>query len=150
MPEVAQASFDESVISLWQQAFGDSREDVEFFLNNCRNKICLCLKDGEKLLSMLFLVDCKVDSTDFKYIYAVCTDGEYRNNGFSTKLLHYCFESYDRLLLIPADNNLARFYYNRGFVNKIDIEKIKFDESEEVKEYLLEGCFLEKPFALSN
>lgn len=142
--------YSDSIINLWREAFGDSREEVEFFLNRCKNKACLCLKENDTLLSMLFLVDCQIDGESYKYIYAVSTPEKYRKNGYSTKLLTYCLNKYKNLVLIPGDNSLAEFYINRGFKNKIDTHKITFNECEEITEYLFEGCNLKKPFALSN
>lgn len=139
-----------SVVSLWQEAFGDSKEDVLFFLNNCQNKSCLCAEKNSSLLSMLFLVDCEINGEIFKYIYAACTSKNARNLGYMSKLLEYCNSKYDNVILIPADDKLADYYLKRGFTHKININNILFNESEEIKEYLFEGCSLKKPFALGN
>jgi hypothetical protein len=142
--------YNDSIISLWQKSFGDSREDVLYFLNECMHKSCLCLYDDNELLSMLFLVDCKVNDKEYKYIYAACTDDRARGNGYMSKLLEYSLKNYERVLLIPADDDLVNYYSKRNFVCKIDISNILFDEIEEIREYLFEGCELEKPFALAN
>lgn len=139
-----------SVISLWQEVFGDSKEDVLFFLNNCENKSCLCAEKNSDLMSMLFLVDCEIDGEFYKYIYAACTSKNARKLGYMSKLLEYCNSKYDNVLLIPADEKLADYYFKRGFTHKININNILFNESGEIKEYLFEGCSLEKPFALGN
>ena len=42
--------FDDSnkIIPLWQEAFGDSKEDILFFLKNCKKKTALgFFDDGE-------------------------------------------------------------------------------------------------------
>lgn len=139
-----------SVVSLWQEAFGDSKEDVLFFFNNCQNKFCLCAEKNSDLLSMLFLVDCEVNGKAYKYIYAACTSKNARKSGYMSKLLEYCNSKYDNVLLIPADEELVDYYSKRGFTHKIDMNNILFNESDEIKEYLFEGCSLEKPFALGN
>lgn len=139
-----------SVISLWQEAFGDSREDVLFFLNNCKNKSCLCAERNGNLLSMLFLVDCEVNGEIYKYIYAACTGKDFRRIGCMSRLLEYCNSKYDNVLLIPADDKLADYYIKRGFTHKINVNNILFNEGREIKEYLFEGCSLEQPFALGN
>lgn len=141
-------AYGEDIISLWQQAFGDSREDVLFFLNNCRNKSCVCLYDGV-LCSMLFLVDCNISGTEYKYIYAACTDKSSREKGCMTKLLEYCRSNYSHLVLIPADERLVDYYGKRNFNHKINIQNILFNECKEIKDYLLEGCSLAEPFALA-
>lgn len=141
--------YNDEMISLWQQAFGDSREDVIFFLNNAHNISCLCLYDNDCLCSMLFLVDCKVLGEDYKYIYAACTDKSYRSAGYMSQLLQYSQVNYKRILLIPADNSLVYYYSKRSFNHKADIHNIIFNECDEIKEYLFEGCSLDEPFALA-
>lgn len=145
---VETTSYNDDIIKLWQQAFGDSKEDVLFFLEKCANKSCLCYYDG-MLCSMLFLVDCSVNGEDFKYIYAACTSEKCRKKGYMSKLLEYCQSKYSNLLLIPADENLVNFYSNRDFKHKIEINNILFNECQEIKEYLFEGCSLKNPFALA-
>lgn len=136
------------VVLLWQEAFKDSREDIEFFLNNCKHKQLLCYFCEGKLASMLFLVDCKVNSVFSKYIYAACTFECYKKMGFMTKLLEYSKNEFDNIVLVPADNSLIEFYKMRGFDKINDIKSISFDETDSIKEYLLEGCSLENPFLL--
>lgn len=138
----------EDVISLWQEAFGDSREDIEYFLNNCKNKTAVGFFEDEKLVSMLFLVDCNVDNTPSKYIYAACTLNSYKKQGIMSKLLSFTQSNFKSIVLIPADESLVGFYKKRGFSKAAGLENLIFDETESIKEYLLEGCELEKPFLL--
>lgn len=140
--------YNNEIIELWQDAFGDSQEDVIFFLENAKNISCLYLSDA-KLCSMLFLVDCRVNHNDYKYIYAACTSKECRNNGYMSSLLAYAQEHYNKLVLIPADDSLVNYYSDRKFNHKIDIKDILFNECKEIKEYLFEGCTLNEPFALA-
>ena len=139
---------DEQIISLWQEAFGDTREDILFFLTNCNNYSCLRLDDDGILSSMLFLVDCLVNNEKCKYIYAACTSNTKRKSGYMTKLLEYAKCKYDRVILIPADEKLAEYYKKRSFINCVDIRNIYFSENKEIKEYLFEGCELKNPYAL--
>ena len=82
-------SYSEDIINLWQASFGDSREDIEFFLRECKNKKCVCLYNNSRLLSMLFLVDCRVSDREFVYIYAACTDKSAQGKGYMSRLLNY-------------------------------------------------------------
>ena len=142
------ASYDDEIVSLWQKTFGDSREEVLFFLERAKNISCLSYYD-DRLCSMLFLVDCTVNSEPFKYIYAACTAMSARKKGYMSELLEYAQKKYINVLLIPADEDLVNYYSNRKFKHKIDISDILFNECDEIKEYLFEGCSLEKPFALA-
>lgn len=141
--------YSDEMISLWQEAFGDCREDVLFFLENAVNKSCICYYTDDKLVSMFFLVDCRVNDIRYKYIYAACTAAAYQGRGYMSELLAYCQEHYDYILLIPADTDLVNYYRKRKFNHKMNIENILFNERKEIREYLFEGCSLEKPFALA-
>ncbi len=141
--------YDKSIIALWQEAFGDTEEDVQFFLENCRNKSVLTVSDNNELCAMLFLVDAAVNGTEYKYIYAACTFKKYRRKGYMSALLKYAVTAYKNILLIPADDALVNYYRKRDFNRIVDINKIKFNECSEIQEYLFEGCSLKEPFALA-
>lgn len=139
----------DDIISLWKEAFGDSNEDILFFVNNLKNGECLAIyDDDEQIVSMLYFVDCRIDGVESKYIYAACTSKKCRSNGSMTQLLEWCKNNYNNICLIPANDGLIDFYKKRDFQKEIDIASITFDESDAIKEYLFEGCELEKPFAL--
>lgn len=140
---------DECIISLWREAFGDTREDIEFFLDSCENKSVLCYYKDDELLSMLFLVDCTVSGERYKYIYAACTRNTARRSGVMTALLDFAKKCYARILLIPADTGLSEYYKKRSFTKKVETDVIKFYEIEEIIEYLFEGYELSEPYALA-
>lgn len=52
---------------------------------------------------------------------------------------------YDLLSLIPANDKLVTYYDKRGFKGRSEIKNIIFNESDDIKEYLLEGYELTKP-----
>lgn len=142
--------YNEDIINLWQEVFGDSSEEVQYFIDNCKHKTCLCLESDNVLASMLFLVDCRVGNTEYKYVYAACTAPSYRGNGYITDLLQYTLRSYYNVLLVPANIDLVPFYRKRGFGVLIDLSYVHFKESKEICEYLYDGCSLKEPFALAN
>ena len=141
----------EQIISLWSAVFGDSREDIEFFLNNCKNKSCLGFFVDEVLVSMFFLVECNYAEYKGQYIYAVCTAEEHRKKGYSSKLIREAKKQMnDFLWLIPASAELFGFYEKHEFETKLfsegDFEyNIEFDECDEIAEYLYEGSDYEVP-----
>ncbi len=136
------------IILLWREAFGDSEEEVVFFLENCINKTCIALSEDGKLYSMLFLVDCEIDGERAGYIYAASTFKSRRNKGDMSRILEYCRENYPKLCLIPATNKLEDYYKKRGFTDRAELSSITFDESDEIKEYLFEGSVLKKPYLM--
>ena len=135
----------DGIVRLWSEAFGDTKEEIEFFLKNCKNKSCLGYYKNGLLVSMLFLIDCEYCGKKGAYIYAVCTKKEYRNFGFSSALIEKAKSlSYDFLWLIPADDALFRFYERFGFETKLYSggsykNNVAFFESAEICAYLYEG-----------
>jgi predicted acetyltransferase len=136
------------IIPLWKEAFGDSEEDIKYFLENAKHAKCLGYYDSDKLVSMLFLVNCELYNYNAEYIYAACTKSEYKGRGYMSKLLDYCKKHYDFLCLIPANDGLINYYNPRGFIRSCDIDYLAFDESKEINEYLLDGYHLTKPQAM--
>lgn len=135
---------------VWSEAFGDSFDDIKFFEDNTKTAKCLAYYDNESICSLLYLVDCKLNGENQKYVYAVCTLKKYKSNGYATKLLEHAKKEYGRLCLIPADEKLIDFYKKRGFIYEYEVNDIEFFESDELKnDYLLVGCELEKPIILS-
>lgn len=142
-------SYDKSIFLLWKEAFGDTEDDIQFFIDNCKYKSVLTLSDNNELCSMLFLVDAVVNDTKYKYVYAACTSKQSRGLGYMSALLKYVVNAYKNVLLIPADAELVEYYKKRNFNKIIEIDNIEFNECSEIKEYLFDGCSLEKPFALA-
>lgn len=137
------------IIELWQEAFGDSFDDIEFFIRNVKNARCLAYYNEDNIISMFFLVDCTCLEQNGKYIYAACTKTDFRKKGIMSELLNYAKEnSEDFICLIPANENLSEYYKSRGFTYKTDIQLIRFNQVDDIKEYLFEGCELEKPYIL--
>ncbi len=132
------------IIDLWQEAFGDSREEILYFTDNLKNGKCIGICKDDELASMLFLVKCNFGS----YVYAACTRKKYRSGGYMTELLDYAKSDESPLCLIPASDSLVDFYYKRGFTQRARIEDICFDECDKIKEYLLEGYSLTDPQAM--
>lgn len=139
----------EDIITLWHEAFGDSREDILYFVNNLKHGKCIGCYEGDTLVSMLYLVGCSYKHCNTEYVYAACTLKEYRGRGYMSKLLDYCKRnSMHGFCLIPANEGLVEYYKRQGLTRKISFKDISFAESDEICEYLFEGCELEEPFAL--
>jgi predicted acetyltransferase len=138
----------DDIIKCWQEAFGDSEDEILYFINNAVNTKCLAFYEDNQITSMLYLVDCKVNKIDSKYIYAACTLNEYKNQGYMTQLLDFAKDNYKSICLIPAKNWLIDYYSKRGFTQTINISDITFNQIQMIKEYLFEGCELDNPIGL--
>ncbi len=109
------------VIALWMKCFGDSREYVEFFLDNCPGYVCVEYFVEDKLVSQLFLLEGELASEKCKYLYAACTHEDYRRRGIMEELIEftktYCKDkNYSSIFLVPANERLYSFYSKFGFV----------------------------------
>ena len=92
------------IVDLWHRVFGDDEAYIRFFLDNCRHKRCVGAFVGERLVSMLFLLDCTYNGQQGAYVYAVATHPDYRKQGFMQKCIDYSQAlDYDFLCLVPAE-----------------------------------------------
>ena len=139
----------EEIISLWSSVFGDSDEEISFFIDNLKNGKCLAYYEKGKAVSMFFLVDCRVGEKKGKYIYAACTLKEYEGRGYMSCLIDYAGKNFNEFLcLIPANESLIDFYSQRGFDKTAEISELTFNENDEIIEYLFEGYELKKPLVM--
>ncbi len=136
---------DKSAIkSLWKNTFGDTEEEILFFLNNA-DYSCLGYTENGVLVSMLFLVSCSLNGEKAEYIYAACTDKNYRSKGIMTELVEHCKKEFSLLCLIPAEDSLINYYYERGFTGELPLDAVSFNERKEICKFLIDGFELTNP-----
>lgn len=141
----------DDIVPLWSEAFGDSREDIVFFIENIKNARCFAYFKNGRALSMLYLVDCALDGKKSYYIYAACTTHSCRKKGYMSALIEHCIAEFDEVCLIPANEKLIEYYKRQGLNFEYSVDKLKFDECKElIDEYLYAGCSLKIPVVLSN
>lgn len=105
---------------IYKQAFKD--EDTEFedlLFEYCFPDCKTLVKEG-KTASMLFALQCDVQTQEEKlkaaYIYAVATPEALRGKGYASELIEELkAEDYDILFLRPANSSLIEFYKRLGF-----------------------------------
>lgn len=113
----------ENIIRIWNEAFGDEREYIEFFLDNCPDKTTVgCIEDG-RLVSVLFLLDGYIADFSCKYLYAACTLKSYRGLGIMGSLIEHAkifcrSEGIDFIFLVPGEEGLYEYYRRFGFLEK--------------------------------
>lgn len=121
----AQTNDREALTALWQEAFGDSKEEIERFFDTFeyRNTAFL-LCEEERIRSMLFLLPTAVRDRECHYpagyIYAGATYPDARGKGYYRRLLAFVAdtarqEGMAALLLRPATEALADSYRRMGF-----------------------------------
>ena len=78
-------------------------------------------KEGEKVVSMLFVVPLEMVCEKVAYIYAVATHPDYRGRGIASRLLGEALDMirrsgvYDLAALIPSSTESKRLYKRLGF-----------------------------------
>lgn len=138
----------DEIIELWQEGFGDPKEEILYFLENCSNKLCLAYKEDNKLFSMLFLVEATLNDKEIKYVYGATSSKVARNKGYMSELIKFIQKKYDRLCLIPASESLIEFYKKRRFIYSHSVESLKFNQTKEIVDYLFDGYNFYKPIVL--
>lgn len=113
------------IISLWQEAFGDSEAEIMFFLDKrYKPENTLIIEEDGKIASMLFLLEgemsVKGKCYPSYYLYAACTLNEYRGRGYMASLLDFAKETalnrgYYFICLMPGEKSLYDFYEKHGY-----------------------------------
>lgn len=110
---------------LWNEAFGDSEEDIMFFINQKFNPQNTLVYDVDgKIASMLFLLEgnMRINNKMYPsyYLYAACTLNEYRGRGYMSLLLDFAKKTasdrgYYYICLLPASESLYGYYEKYGY-----------------------------------
>lgn len=130
----------EGIIRLWHEAFGDSRKEIEFFLENkyIPENTVVCEENGE-IISLLFLLEGSfcIKGKDYPsyYLYAACTSKEFRGKGIMGKMLDFSKALATKrglyyICLMPAEESLFNYYSRFGYIHvfKRMLVKICIDE----------------------
>lgn len=144
----------EEIIRLWQQCFGDSRDYVEFFLENCPERNALFLyHEKDAVVGMMFLVPgmlvMSADAVETEkyaalreeqkikyqekvyYLYALCVDENFRGRGIAEELLEFAKDfarqENAEVCLVPSTEKLRRYYAKRGFIDVFACAEQEFD-----------------------
>lgn len=114
------------LLTLWQQAFGDSEEEARYYFDKRYQpgSLLVAQQPGGELGGMLSMLPLGLSGRDFalsaRYVFAVATDLRFRNQGISSKLLtaahQYAKEQGDSAcVLVPAGDSLFDYYGKRGY-----------------------------------
>ena len=109
------------LISLWQEAFGDTEEFIDgFFCTAFSPARCRCMATSRKVHAALYWMDVRLGEQRYAYIYAVAVAKNRRGKGLSRALMedaqaHLALRGYDGVLLVPGSEELRGFYEKLGY-----------------------------------
>ncbi len=139
MIRLSQKSDVEKIIHLWNEAFGDSEDEIRFFLDSRYNPDNTVIYEiDDDIAAVLFLLEgnMSINGSDYPsyYLYAACTLKKYRGRGIMTDLLAYTKEitnsrSKHFICLRPGEKSLFEFYQKHGYKNFFKVKKVTYDFS---------------------
>ena len=110
----------QDAVKLWNEAFGDSEEYIDFFHSAHGSCFCLMLTDGGELTSALYLIDGELCGQKGYYLFAAATFKNLRGRGYMATLLKKA-ESFaiekgkSFIALVPAESTLFEYYSRFGY-----------------------------------
>lgn len=119
----ANASDWEYIAEIWNRCFGDTREYIALYQENrFENENMYVIYQDGRPVSMASLLPVQVTingrKENARYVYAVATLPEYREQGYASQLIKHAAERCaEPLLLQPADRDLQRYYERQGFAD---------------------------------
>lgn len=127
-------------MSLWQEAFGDSREETAFYFRfRHRDENMLVMETDGMIAGMLSMLPLTLAAPGqrfpARYVFAVATKKERRGQGISTELLSAAHaqmreEGTAASLLVPADEGLFTFYGRRGYQMAFFVDELRLAGSD--------------------
>lgn len=106
--------------ALWQEAFGDSREEVESFYETAFSYDRALLAEAQNPVGGIYWIDAQIGGQKVAYLYAFAVDKECRGRGMGKALLEETMktlkgEGYAAAVLVPGEASLQTYYEKMGF-----------------------------------
>lgn len=121
MIEIASEKYKNRIISLWQEAFGDTEEFINGFLHNMSySKNMLIYTKDDDVLGMASMLPVFCGENAGRYIYAVATRRAHRGKGVCRSIMQAVDEFIKMnnekfAVLVPASQSLFEFYGKMGY-----------------------------------
>ena len=142
----------ENLKALWQTAFDDSEESLDYFFQSAASpeRVLAVFEEGKPISALYMLEsDILIDKKEYSayYIYAVCTHPDFRGKGLMKSLFEELFKvgksrNIDYLFLVPEEEYLFNIYEKLGFkkgfsysekvVSKKDFLNVRIDEIQKL------------------
>lgn len=140
--------FDElrqGAVKLWNEAFGDSEEYIDFFHSAHGSCVCLMLTEGDELASALYLIDGELCGQRGYYLFAAATFKKFRGRGYMASLLKKA-EDFAKengksfIALVPAESTLFDYYSRFGYKTAFYAKKQPLTNEIGAAENVFEWC----------
>ena len=142
------------IISLWQEAFGDSPEAVSYFFKSFPDCISYVAEDGGEVVAMVHALPQTLSpDTPAAYVYAVATRRSHRGKGLCRALMAFAeadlhASGFACAVLTPGELGLFDYYETLGYETAFTRRRVKFSGGTPISlsEYLLRReRLLDKP-----
>ena len=119
--------------ALWQEAFGDTPEDVENFYSTAFSFDRCLMAEEQKPVGGIYWIDARISGQKVAYLYAFAVAEECRGQGIGKTLLEKALETlkgegYKAAVLVPGEESLYSYYEKAGFTAFGKTEKITVEE----------------------
>ena len=107
--------------ALWQEAFGDSPEDVENFYETAFSYDRALLTQEQDPVACIYWMDAQISGQKIAYLYAFAVAKTHRGKGVGKNLLEKALEKlkgegYQGAVLVPGEESLYSYYEKIGFL----------------------------------
>lgn len=126
--------------ALWMEAFQDSPEGTDhYFANRFRPEGMLVLEEGMGIPGMLSMLPIQLvqgeQAFPARYLFAIATAISHRGRGISSRLIEHALKQVKAdgdaaAMLVPAGEDLFRFYGKRGFEGRFYVRRRVFEAAE--------------------
>ena len=131
---------------LWLSCFEDSEEAAGLFFERNKDTYHAYVAEAdERLVSALYLIDCKLGGENAHYLCGAATLPEFRKRGIMSALIEYALNDAkgrgDRYsVLLPASEGLYRYYGALGYRTSCTVSIARF-----IREQLSVGVGFDRP-----
>lgn len=117
--------------ALWQEAFGDTPEDVENFYSTAFSFDRCLVAEEQNPVGGIYWIDAQIADQKVAYLYAFAVAENCRGKGIGKALLEKTLETLKgegcaAAILVPGEEELCAYYEKAGFVT---FEKVRSPET---------------------